>query len=774
MAGEKRSQDQEESLLKQNVIIVDIEGTTTSITFVKETLFPYIRENVKKYIDAKWEEEEFKRDLEKLKEQAKKDEEDKIEGLVAITGSTTDEEKESVVKNILWQMDGDRKTGALKQLQGHMWREAYDSGNVKGHVYEDVPECLKAWKISGKKVYIYSSGSVEAQKLLFGHSQCGDLLEYFSGHFDTGVGMKQEATSYKNILDQVKSEASDVIFLTDIVQEAKAAKEAGLYSILMIREGNAPLSAEEKMEFRTATSFLDLSFESAAKRQKLDTPEIDKKESIAKPTAEERMEISGDVEMTDVSEKENESKVESEDAKREEKEEKKGEKETNEIEGKKNTDVEATVSVTTVEKDEAMETDGKPEVVKQIDESGSDAKPVEEKKEEKVEVVESEKGTLKVSKDDDKSKGICETIDKESSKKSEEKTLEKNNADEADRTTLTDSQKTELLEKKVELSEEKSDSIITETNSKAVNESTELSASRKPDETPTKISDDVKEIKTEGSEESCEILNNKLGIETEKSEMESKPAVEETHVKVDVPLTKETVKSDAKIESMAAETEKTDIQTSKVLKANEESALKSDQTVAKDVVKENGMAKTEEPSKTDDQNVAVENKDSSDAVKKTESKVEETVANSMKETESNSKDAIKAETSIVAEAKKETVTKDVDVEEEENKELKKEGAKSQEEPTTDANKTNGTTQNGETVTEDENKKIHTNGVNEACSSVSAEVKTNKDMSSQKREPESSTDASAESIKVKKVVDSTVADGAGEPDVSPTVVVAATS
>ncbi|XP_046741098.1 enolase-phosphatase E1 [Diprion similis] len=773
MAGEKRSQDQDESLLKQNVIIVDIEGTTTSITFVKETLFPYIRENVKKYIDAKWEEAEFKRDLEKLKEQAKKDEEDKIEGLVPITGSTTDEEKESVVKNILWQMDGDRKTGALKQLQGHIWREAYDSGNVKGHVYEDVPECLKSWKNSGKKVYIYSSGSVEAQKLLFGHSKCGDLLEYFSGHFDTGVGMKQEATSYKNILDQIKAEASDVIFLTDIVKEAKAAKEAGLSSIIMIREGNAPLSAEEKIEFRTATSFLDLSFVNAAKRQKLDMSEVVKEESIAKPTAEEKMDISEDVEMTDVSEKGNDSKVESADTKAEG-EEKKDDKETNEIEENKNTDVKATVSVTTVEKDEAMETDGKSEVVKQVDETVPDAKPVEEKKEEKIEVVESEKDNLKVSKDDEKSEGVCETVEKENGKKSGEQTLEKNNADEANRTTLTDSQKTELLEKKVELSEEKPDSIKTETNSKAVNESMELVASTKPDETCSKILDDVKETKTEGSEESSEILNNKLEAESEKSEMESKPAAEESRVEVDVPLTKEPEKSDAKIEKMAAESEKISMQTNKVLKTNEESAIKADQTVTKGVVKENGMAKTEEPSKTDDQNVAVENKDSSDVVKKTESKAEETVANSTKELESNSKDAIKAETNLVAEAKKETVAKDVGLEEGENKEFKKEGSKNEEEPTTDAKKTNGTTQNGETVTKDENKKIHTNGVNEACSSESAEVKTNKDMSSQKREPESSTDASAESIKVKKVVDSTVADGAGEPDVSPAVVVAATS
>ncbi|KAK0072036.1 hypothetical protein PV325_011962, partial [Microctonus aethiopoides] len=110
MAGAKRSQEHENAQREENIVLVDIEGTTTSISFVKETLFPYVRANLKDYIEKKWEEAEFKENVEKLKEQAKKDEADKIEGLIPITGESPEELKASLLKNILWQMDNDRKT----------------------------------------------------------------------------------------------------------------------------------------------------------------------------------------------------------------------------------------------------------------------------------------------------------------------------------------------------------------------------------------------------------------------------------------------------------------------------------------------------------------------------------------------------------------------------------------------------------------------------------------------------------------------------------------
>lgn len=761
MAGEKRTQDQEESLIKENVIIVDIEGTTTSISFVKETLFPYVRENLKKYIDAKWEDQEFKHDLEKLKEQAKKDEDDKIEGVVPISGSTPDEEKESLVKNVLWQMDGDRKTGALKQLQGHMWREAYDSGSVKGHVYEDVPECLKSWKNAGKKIYVYSSGSVEAQKMLFGHSEHGDLLEYFSGYFDTEVGMKQEAASYKNILNKIKAEATDVIFLTDIVKEAKAAKEAGLSSIIMIREGNAPLTEEDKAEFRTAKSFLDLPFPNAAKRQKLDTSEVAKDKPAAEPL-DEKMEVSEDVEMTDVSDKDSKSKIESNDTK--------VEPEANETKENKDANVEKPANENTVEKDEAMEIDGKVEAVKKIDENVKNTKPVEETKEAKVDVAESEKESKKVAKDDAKSEEIDKTVEKETKASNKpEETIEKSNADETDKAIPADSNKTEITEKPVELSDRKIDSAKAEISTN-IDEVMEESAPKTDAKSTTKITDDKTETKTEEeSEKKSDLSKAKLETETEKIEAESTPVPAESGAK---PM--EAEKSEAKAEIVAAEESEKIVKPTDTSKKSEDAVPKSDEINDNETVKENGTAKNKETSKTETEVEAAVNKDESD-IKKTEPKVEETVvAESTEAADKKSTDETKAEAGAVAETKKEVETKEAEVTKSvEEKESDKEGAKNDaKEDSKDetAKKVNGTTQNGETVTADENKKIHTNGVNEACTSDAADTKTN----TEKREPESSTDGSAESIKVKKVVDSTVADGAGEPDVVPPAVVAATS
>ncbi|KAK0182675.1 hypothetical protein PV327_000788 [Microctonus hyperodae] len=282
MAGAKRSQEHENAQHAENIVLVDIEGTTTSISFVKETLFPYVRANLKDFVEKKWEDAEFKENVEKLKEQAKKDEADKIEGLIPITGESPEELKESLMKNILWQMDNDRKTGALKQLQGHIWRDGYKTGAIKGHLYEDVPKAFEAWTKNGQKVYVYSSGSVEAQKLLFGHSEHGDLLKYFSGYFDTEVGTKQDAASYKNIITKIGCEPSNILFLTDIANEAKAAIESGMASVLVVREGNAALTSEDKSKYTVIQSFLDLTFQNASKRQKIEEANESEKEEVKK------------------------------------------------------------------------------------------------------------------------------------------------------------------------------------------------------------------------------------------------------------------------------------------------------------------------------------------------------------------------------------------------------------------------------------------------------------------------------------------------------------
>ncbi|XP_052868481.1 enolase-phosphatase E1 isoform X2 [Anopheles cruzii] len=157
-------------------------------------------------------------------------------------------------------MSNDRKTGALKTLQGLVWAKGYKDGTIKGHVYEDVQKAFEQWDECGRKVYIYSSGSVDAQKLLFENSEQGNLLKFLSGHYDTKIGAKREKESYLSILKNIDAEAEDVVFLTDVVAEAKAAKEAGVNVVLLDRPGNAELSEEDRKEFPVIKTFSELSF----------------------------------------------------------------------------------------------------------------------------------------------------------------------------------------------------------------------------------------------------------------------------------------------------------------------------------------------------------------------------------------------------------------------------------------------------------------------------------------------------------------------------------
>ncbi|XP_065401126.1 enolase-phosphatase E1 isoform X1 [Macaca fascicularis] len=204
------------------VILLDIEGTTTPIAFVKDILFPYIEENVKEYLQTHWEEEECQQDVSLLRKQAEEDAH--LDGAVPIpaaSGNGVDDLQQmiqAVVDNVCWQMSLDRKTTALKQLQGHMWRAAFTAGRMKAEFFADVVPAVRKWREAGMKVYIYSSGSVEAQKLLFGHSTEGDILELVDGHFDTKIGRKVESESYRKIADSIGCSTNNILFLTDVTR----------------------------------------------------------------------------------------------------------------------------------------------------------------------------------------------------------------------------------------------------------------------------------------------------------------------------------------------------------------------------------------------------------------------------------------------------------------------------------------------------------------------------------------------------------------------------
>ncbi|KAB2044030.1 hypothetical protein ES319_D01G061600v1 [Gossypium barbadense] len=240
-------------------IVLDIEGTTTPISYVTDILFPYAQNNVGRHLSATYASAETQDDIKLLRSQVEDDLKQGVIGAVPIPSE--DAEKEEViaalVANVEAMIKADRKITALKQLQGHIWRTGFETNELKGIVFDDVPEALEKWHALGVKVYIYSSGSRLAQRLLFGNTKFGDLRKYLSGYFDTAVGNKREKRSYVEITDTLGvDKPSEILFLTDIYQEAIAAKAAGMEAIISVRPGNSPLP--DNHGFKTINSFLEV------------------------------------------------------------------------------------------------------------------------------------------------------------------------------------------------------------------------------------------------------------------------------------------------------------------------------------------------------------------------------------------------------------------------------------------------------------------------------------------------------------------------------------
>ncbi|RWS29568.1 enolase-phosphatase E1-like protein [Leptotrombidium deliense] len=257
---------------KPKAVLLDIEGTITAIDFVRITLFSFVRENLEEYLQNYWLNDEMKADIRLLRDEAIAMKKNNVDiPLIVDELANDDEIKASIVKNVLWQMDRNLKSTSLKQLQGHIWRVGFENGLLKGHFFDDVLTMLPQWKHSlGITFYIYSSGSVESQKLLMAHTVSGELqsvsavsvrLEYRGkSYFDTKVGAKIDSQSYANILNEIQLNGDDVLFMTDIPTEADAASKCGINCILVVREGNAPLDEETLTRFKTLRSFEELDF----------------------------------------------------------------------------------------------------------------------------------------------------------------------------------------------------------------------------------------------------------------------------------------------------------------------------------------------------------------------------------------------------------------------------------------------------------------------------------------------------------------------------------
>lgn len=225
-------------------ILTDIEGTTTSVSFVYEVLFPYFRNNIQKLISM-----QNRPDVREAFEQTIKLSEAEGIHLTSL---------DLILTQLLdWSL-ADKKITPLKTLQGILWEKGYKSGEIKGHVYPDVPENLLKWKNDHIQIGVFSSGSVAAQKLIFGYSEYGDLSSRFTAYFDTKTGGKREIETYSKISQELNISPSNILFLSDIQEELEAAEKAGFQTIQLVREGN------KKTWKRSVSNFneIDLTFSS--------------------------------------------------------------------------------------------------------------------------------------------------------------------------------------------------------------------------------------------------------------------------------------------------------------------------------------------------------------------------------------------------------------------------------------------------------------------------------------------------------------------------------
>ena len=218
------------------VILTDIEGTTSSISFVHEVLFPYAHKNLESFISTNQNSE--------------------VQEILHSIAPDT----QTAIKQLKIWIEEDQKIKALKDLQGLIWEEGYKSGAYKGHIYDDAYEKLLEWHQAQIPLYIYSSGSIAAQKLLFGFSEKGDINYLFKGNFDTGIGAKKEAQSYENIIKELQKnhsdlKAEDVLFLSDNSDELKAAQDSGMKIIKLARPSD---NITQDPEFENVASFSEI------------------------------------------------------------------------------------------------------------------------------------------------------------------------------------------------------------------------------------------------------------------------------------------------------------------------------------------------------------------------------------------------------------------------------------------------------------------------------------------------------------------------------------
>jgi enolase-phosphatase E1 len=231
-------------------ILLDIEGTTTPIAFVHDVLFSYARDHVREFLTKNFETDEVRADVALLRDE---------HALDVSNGSKPpilDSKVDSMAAYVEWLITADRKSTGLKSLQGKIWRQGYVDGSLKSQVFAEVAPALERWHAAGLSINIFSSGSVLAQQLLFAHTEAGDLTKFIDKYFDTNVGKKGEADSYRRIASALGLAQNEILFISDVATELDAASEAGMKILLSLRPGNPPQPGSER--YQSIHTFDDL------------------------------------------------------------------------------------------------------------------------------------------------------------------------------------------------------------------------------------------------------------------------------------------------------------------------------------------------------------------------------------------------------------------------------------------------------------------------------------------------------------------------------------
>ena len=208
-------------------IVTDIEGTTSSLSFVKDVLFPYSRERMADFVIKHGADPTVRKLLDDVRKAADKN-----------------LDEGGIIEQLVRWIDQDKKITPLKALQGMIWEDGYKQGHFTGHIYDDAVRHLKEWKEQGIRLYVFSSGSVQAQKLLFGHTEYGDLTPLFSGYFDTATSAKKEPAAYRAIAKAIGLNPGEILYLSDIKAELDAAREAGMETVWLVRDSAVDAGAE--------------------------------------------------------------------------------------------------------------------------------------------------------------------------------------------------------------------------------------------------------------------------------------------------------------------------------------------------------------------------------------------------------------------------------------------------------------------------------------------------------------------------------------------------